>query len=87
MLDEITASLDAEFERLIQDALCGVMAGRTTLLIAHRLSTVTHADRIAFLDKGSVVEQGTHGELLEKRGAYWRFCQIQWDVGQNSATK
>lgn len=87
VLDEITASLDAESERLIQDALCGLMAGRTTLLIAHRLSTVIHADRIVFLDKGSVVEEGTHGELLEKRGAYWRFCQIQWGVGHEFAVQ
>ncbi|MBI5845746.1 MAG: ABC transporter ATP-binding protein [Deltaproteobacteria bacterium] len=84
VLDEITASLDAESERLIQDALRGLMAGRTTLLIAHRLSTVAHADRIVFLDKGAVAEQGTHRELFEKRGAYWRFCRLQWGVGRDS---
>lgn len=70
MLDEATSSLDAESERLIQDALERIMRARTTLVIAHRLSTVEHADRVLVLDGGRVVEQGTHAELLARGGHY-----------------
>lgn len=70
LLDEATASVDSETERLIQDALDKLMANRTAFVIAHRLSTVRHADRIYVLDRGAVVESGTHDELLEAGGLY-----------------
>jgi ATP-binding cassette, subfamily B, bacterial MsbA len=70
ILDEATSSLDTESERLIQDALERVMRRCTTLVIAHRLSTVEHADQVVVLDRGHVVEQGTHAELLARNGQY-----------------
>lgn len=70
LLDEATSSLDTESERLVQEALHRLMAGRTTFVVAHRLSTIQQADRILVLDKGRLVEQGTHAELLARRGLY-----------------
>ncbi|WP_083567274.1 ABC transporter ATP-binding protein/permease [Hyphomicrobium sp. CS1GBMeth3] len=70
MLDEATSALDSHTEKEIQDALDGVAANRTTLVIAHRLSTIVHADSIIVLDKGRLVEQGTHAELIAKGGLY-----------------
>ena len=75
ILDEATSALDTESERLVQDALQRLMAGRTTLIIAHRLSTVEHADRIVVLAAGRVAETGTHDELLGRRGLYARLHQ------------
>jgi subfamily B ATP-binding cassette protein MsbA len=78
ILDEATSSLDSESERLVQDALETLMEGRTTFVIAHRLSTVRRADRIVVLDAGMIVEEGTHEELLANGGLYKRLYEIQF---------
>ena len=78
ILDEATSSLDAESERLIEEAMERLLKGRTTLIIAHRLSTVRRADRLVVLDRGRVVEEGTHVELLERRGLYARLYERQF---------
>jgi ATP-binding cassette subfamily B protein len=80
LLDEATSALDAENEFLIQRALDEAMRGRTTLVIAHRLSTVLKADRIAVMDGGRVVEEGTHAELAARGGAYARFAELQFGM-------
>ncbi len=81
VLDEATANVDSETELLIQEALTTLMAGRTTLVIAHRLSTIQHADRILVMHKGQVREMGTHQELIERRGIYWRLYRLQYSAG------
>ena len=70
MLDEATSALDSESEMLVQDALDRLMSGRTTFVIAHRLTTVQRADRIFVLNKGRIVEEGTHTSLMERKGLY-----------------
>lgn len=77
ILDEATSSIDSETEQVIQRAMQVLMEGRTTFVIAHRLSTIRSADRIYLLDKGRVLEQGNHDELIEKRGRYYEMYQAQ----------
>ena len=77
ILDEATSSLDTESERLVQDAINNMMQNRTSIVIAHRLSTIRHADEIVVLQKGEIVERGTHDELLQKQGYYYRLVQMQ----------
>ena len=77
ILDEATSALDSESEKIVQDALGNLMKGKTTFVVAHRLSTVRNCDKIAVLNEGRVVELGTHDELVQKRGEYWRLYQMQ----------
>ncbi len=77
ILDEATSALDLESEALIQDSLERLAHDRTTLMVAHRLSTITHADQILVIDNGQLAEQGTHEELLQKRGVYYKLFQVQ----------
>jgi ATP-binding cassette subfamily B protein len=78
LLDEATSALDAESENLVQSALNRVMEGRTTLVIAHRLATVLGADRILVLDKGEIVEEGSHAQLIGSGGVYSRLAELQF---------
>ena len=77
VLDEATSALDSESELEVQKGLDSLMKGRTALVIAHRLSTISKCDRIVVMDKGQVIEEGPHAELLERKGAYFRFFQLQ----------
>lgn len=85
ILDEATSSLDSESEALIQEALKRVMAGRTSIVIAHRLSTILAADIILVVDRGQIVERGTHDELMQKDGLYAHLYHTQFDKGSASA--
>ena len=85
ILDEATASLDTETEKLIQDALVKLSKNRTTLAIAHRLSTLRNADRLIVLDKGKLAEFGTHEELLEKKGIYYKLVMAQRQMAKRLA--
>jgi ATP-binding cassette subfamily B protein len=84
LLDEATSALDAESETLVQTALERLMKGRTTIVVAHRLATVLKADRIIVMDKGRIVEQGTHKSLVAKGGIYARLAKLQFDAGADA---
>ncbi|MCY0096525.1 ABC transporter transmembrane domain-containing protein [Hoeflea ulvae] len=86
LLDEATSALDAENETLVQKALEGLMQDRTTIVIAHRLATVLRADRILVMDKGQIVEEGTHSELVAKGGLYARLARLQFEHGAEALT-
>lgn len=77
ILDEATSALDTESERLVQDALVKLMQNRTSVVIAHRLSTIQHADEIIVLNAGQIAERGTHKELLDSKGLYYKLCEMQ----------
>jgi len=77
IFDEATSSLDSRTEQAIQETLAEVAADHTTLVIAHRLSTVVDADRILVMDQGRIIEQGSHSELYAARGAYYEMWELQ----------
>ena len=85
ILDEATANIDTETELVIQEALRTLMAGRTTLVVAHRLSTIQSADQILVLQRGRIREAGTHEELLARKGIYWTLYQLQYQQGPAGA--
>ncbi|ARU41892.1 hypothetical protein CCB80_12365 [Armatimonadetes bacterium Uphvl-Ar1] len=82
ILDEATSSVDVETERKIQEAILNLVKGRTTFAIAHRLSTLRNADRLFVMDRGKVVEEGTHEELMEKKGKFYDLVQTQSAVNE-----
>jgi ATP-binding cassette subfamily B protein len=84
ILDEATSNLDAESERIIQNNLQKILQGRTTIIIAHRLSTIRHADVILVIDRGVIVESGTHEALMKQRGHYFYLNQQQISTIHNS---
>ena len=77
IIDEATSALDSESEKYIQDALAGLMKGKTVIAIAHRLSTLKEMNRIVVMDKGKIVEEGTHEALLRRKGLYHGFYDMQ----------
>lgn len=87
ILDEATSSIDSESERLIQQAIDTMIKGRTSLIIAHRLSTIRKADKIIVLDQGRVIESGTHHELLQRKGSYYRLHKLQFEKQETEASE
>lgn len=85
ILDEATSALDTESERIVQEALDRLMVGRTSFVIAHRLSTIQNAAKIIVLDKGSIVEEGTHQQLMAKHGLYAHLHDIQFKENQTAS--
>ena len=81
ILDEATANIDSRTERLIQESLARMMAGRTAIAVAHRLSTIKDADKIVVLSQGRIVEEGSHEELLKQRGLYYTLYRLQARAG------
>ncbi len=79
ILDEATSSIDTETEILLQKGLNELLKGRTSFIIAHRLSTIKSADCIMYVDKGGILERGTHEELLRQKGAYYELYMSQYD--------
>ena len=84
ILDEATANIDTETETLIQDALEKLMEGRTTIIVAHRLSTIQNCDKIIVMHKGEIREEGSHQELLARGGLYYKLYKLQYEHGQQS---
>jgi subfamily B ATP-binding cassette protein MsbA len=84
ILDEATSALDARSERLVQEALDRLMAGRTTFVVAHRLTTIQRASRILVLSKGRIVEEGTHAMLMERRGLYHYLYTLRLEETTNA---
>lgn len=84
ILDEATSALDAESERLVQKALANLMQNRTSIVIAHRLSTIRRADKIVVMERGKIIETGTHFELLQRGGTYKRLYELQFLEDENS---
>jgi ATP-binding cassette, subfamily B, multidrug efflux pump len=78
ILDEATSSIDSKTELALQEGLGRLLKGRTSFIIAHRLSTIKNANRIMYIDNGEIIEQGTHAELLNKKGAYWKLYTAQF---------
>jgi subfamily B ATP-binding cassette protein MsbA len=85
ILDEATSALDTESERLVQDAIAHLLANRTVIVVAHRLSTIRDADRILVLSEGRIVESGRHETLLANAGAYRRLYELQFSSANDSA--
>lgn len=85
ILDEATSSVDTATEKLIEEGMARLMEGRTTFVIAHRLSTIVNADQIVVMDEGSIVEQGSHEELLARGGRYYKLYTMQWAAGDEAA--
>ena len=81
ILDEATANIDTETEALIQDALGKLMEGRTTIIVAHRLSTIQNCDKIIVMHKGEIREEGSHQELLAQGGLYYKLYKLQYEHG------
>ena len=79
ILDEATSNVDTNTEREVQRAMQELMKGKTSFVIAHRLSTIQHADNILVMEHGEVVEQGTHEELMRKKGTYYRLYAAQFE--------
>lgn len=83
VLDEATSSLDSESEQLVQEALDNLMENRTSFIIAHRLSTIRNADKIVVVDQGTIVEEGTHAELILQNGLYKKLNDMQFETAES----